>query len=295
MTCKDTTNYLPIISLRHFDIFIIFVWQMDLINRTLYFLANTPYDSPEMIAVLVVVGFFVGLINTVAGMASIISYALFMAMGMPINVANGTTRLGVLLQYSAASIFFKRKGFLKMNLAIKISIPIALGSFLGAELVTYLPQNIVEITMGVMLPFIGVLLMLDNKKFRGDHSIDEIEKVNIWKWLIFLLIGIYGGFTHVGVGLLIIFGAFMFLGLDLVSANGIKQFAVAVYTPVTLVVFALNDEIIWPVAIIFAIGNVIGGVVGSAVSVKWGGKFIKWFVLIVSIIMAFWLIGKQFS
>lgn len=268
---------------------------MDLINRTLYFLANTPYDTPEMIAVLVVVGFFVGLINTVAGMASIISYALFMAMGMPINVANGTTRLGVLLQYSAASIFFKRKGFLKMNLAIKISIPIALGSFLGAELVTYLPQNIVEITMGVMLPFIGALLMLDNKKFRGDHSIDEIEKVSIWKWLIFLFIGIYGGFTHVGVGLLIIFGAFMFLGLDLVSANGIKQFAVAVYTPVTLVVFALNDEIIWPVAIIFAIGNVIGGVVGSAVSVKWGGKFIKWFVLIVSIIMAFWLIGKQFS
>ena len=52
-----------------------------------------------MIILLICCGAFVGFINTIAGMATALSYGLFMMMGLPINVANGTTRVGVLLQF----------------------------------------------------------------------------------------------------------------------------------------------------------------------------------------------------
>lgn len=61
------------------------------------FLSTTPYWDPAMIAVLIAVGAFVGFVNTVAGLATVISYSLFMFMGMPINIANATSRVGVLL------------------------------------------------------------------------------------------------------------------------------------------------------------------------------------------------------
>ena len=79
-------------------------------QQILYYLQTADVYSPGIITILVLVGFGVGFINTIAGLATAITYALFMAMGMPINIANGTTRLGVLSQFLVSSIIFKKKG-----------------------------------------------------------------------------------------------------------------------------------------------------------------------------------------
>ena len=68
------------------------------------FLQNSDVFSLPIISILVVVGFVVGFINTISGGATAISYALFMAMGMPITMANGTTRLGVTMQFATISM-----------------------------------------------------------------------------------------------------------------------------------------------------------------------------------------------
>ena len=106
------------------------------------FLLNTPVYSPQMILILIVTGIFVGFVNTLAGMATALSYALFMAMGMPINVANGTSRVGVLAQFAVSSFLFKKKGYLDTNLATKTGIPIALGSIAGAQLAAMVNTSI---------------------------------------------------------------------------------------------------------------------------------------------------------
>ena len=79
------------------------------------FLSTTPFTDYRIILLLVGVGAIVGFINTIAGMATAISYGLFMMMGLPINVANGTTRVGVLLQFITTSVIFKKKGYLDMK------------------------------------------------------------------------------------------------------------------------------------------------------------------------------------
>ena len=107
-----------------------------------YLLYTDPF-SPSMITILVMVGFFVGFINTLAGMATVLSYALFMSMGMPINVANGTTRVGVLSQFAVSTLIFKRGGYLDINTGTKVGIPVAIGSVIGAQLVAVLNPRIV--------------------------------------------------------------------------------------------------------------------------------------------------------
>jgi len=270
------------------------------------FLLTTDIYSWKMIPILVVTGTLVGFVNTLAGMATALSYALFMAMGMPINVANGTTRVGVLAQFAVSSALFKKHGFLDIKLGTKVGIPIAIGSIIGAQSAAIVHPAVMEIVMGIMLPIMATLLIYNQKKKRNkeiqnslettnnEAEIKKNQKIGVFKFIAFVLIGTYGGFTHAGVGILIIFGSFYMLGLDLIKSNGIKQFAVLIYTPLALAVFIWHGQINWPVALIYAIGNVIGAVIASHIAVKKGATIINYVIAIAVCLMSFWLIYKQF-
>jgi uncharacterized membrane protein YfcA len=246
-----------------------------------------------MVVILIGVGFAVGFVNTVAGLASAVSYALFMAMGMPVNVANGTTRPGVLLMFFVNSLLFRKAGVLPVKSAFKIGIPIAIGSFAGAQLAAHVDLRIFEWFMACCLPILASLLYIDTRSVKH-NPIGEEAEVSPVKFALFILIGCYGGFTHAGVGLLIIFASVFLLGMDLLHANAVKQFAVVVYTPIALSVFIWNDLINWPVALIYAVGNIIGGWLGSRISIRKGAKFIRWSVTLCVVLISFWLIYKQF-
>ncbi|MBO7562247.1 MAG: sulfite exporter TauE/SafE family protein [Bacteroidales bacterium] len=256
------------------------------------FLSSTPVTDYRIILILVGCGIFVGFINTIAGMATAISYGLFMMMGLPINVANGTTRVGVLLQFMTTSAIFKKKGYLDMKTGWKVGIPVGCGAIFGALLAAVLKVKIIEIVMAVLLPIMSILLFVDKKRLSSRRAAGP-SLSDLWIFLIFTAIGVYGGFTHSGVGLLIIFGSYFFLGLDMIRSNAIKQFAVTVYTPLALTVFIIYGQVNWAIALIYAVGNIIGGILGSYASIKGGEKFIKIFVTIIIITMSTLLIIKQ--
>ena len=305
------------------------------------FLISTPVSDYRIITILIVCGTVVGFINTIAGMATAISYGLFMMMGLPINVANGTTRVGVLLQFLTTSVIFKKKGYLDMKIGWKVGIPVGCGAIIGALLAAVLQAKIIEIVMAILLPIMSILLFIDKRKIVATQAskkpenktttgieqaennhlsqkttaiVEQVENNrlsqkttsiveqrikspnnSIWITAIFTAIGIYGGFTHSGVGLLIIFGSFFMLGLDMIHSNAIKQFAVTIYTPLALIVFIIYGQVNWAVALIYAIGNIIGGVIGSYASIKGGERFIKIFVTIIIITMSTVLVIKQFN
>ncbi len=259
------------------------------------FLLDAPIFSLEKISLIIVVGILVGFINTIAGMATALSYALFMAMGLPINVANGTTRLGITLQFATTSLIFRKKGYLDIPTASKVGVPIAIGSIIGAIGAAVLDVKIMEWTMAIILPIMSIFLFIDKNKILRKARLDDsqVVKISIFKFAIFTIIGIYGGYTHSGIGLLIIFGSFLLLGQDLIRSNAIKQFVVLIYTPLALIIFVIYDQINWEISIIYAIGNIIGGILGSRYAIKWGEKFIKISILIIVIIMSTFLVYKQ--
>lgn len=283
-------------------------------NFTNYIQTADPL-SAGMISLLIGVGIFVGFVNTLAGMATALSYALFMAMGMPINVANGTTRVGVLAQFAVSSVMFKKSGYLDTKLATKVGIPVAIGSLAGAQAAAVLNPSVMEIAMGVMLPIMAIMLLYSqHRRSKADASSTansttrstasstaaisstaaaKSQAFSAAKFIAFMFIGAYGGFTHAGVGILIIFGSFYLLGLDILRANGIKQFAVVIYTPIALTIFILHGQVNWTVALIYSIGNVTGAILASRYAVKWGAKAVNYIIAIAVFAMSFWLIYKN--
>ena len=258
-------------------------------------LRTTDVFSFPIISILIGVGFIVGFINTVSGGATAISYALFMAMGMPLTVANATTRLGVTMQFLTSTIVFGKKGIINKTDALRVGVPVAVGSIGGAMVACEVNQRVFEIILAVFLILMMFMLIFDSKRFlsRNVSVSNREESFPLWKTLVFCVIGFYGGFTHIGVGLLILFGSVLLLKTDLLHANGIKQMAVVMYSPLALIVFGINGIINWPVAVIYGVGNVLGGYLGSVKAINWGVNFIRWFSIVFIGVFIIYLVFKS--
>lgn len=209
-----------------------------------------------------------------------------MGMGMPANISNGTIRLGVILQTFAATINFKKQGVLDSKRGLKLSIPVAIGSVMGAQTAATLDTKVFEKLLAIIMLTMIYFLFKDPKKWIHGQ-VDKVEKKITWKpWLLFLAIGFYGGFIHIGVGIFLLAGLVLISGYDLVRGNAIKILAVMIYSPLAFLVFALNNQVDYRIGLISAVGNVIGGIIASQLAVTWGAKFIRWFLTIAILLFA---------
>lgn len=247
--------------------------------------------SWPIVAALIVSGVFVGFINTLAGGGTIISLSLFMFLGLPANIANGTNRVAVILQNMTSVSEFRRKKVLDFKKANKLAIPTMIGAIIGAQIASDINEEIFRKAVGVvMIVMMYFILTKPSQWLKGTEAL--MEKPVSWiQIVIFFAIGLYGGFVQVGVGYFILAGVVLGAGYDLVKANAIKVWIVLLYTPLALIVFILNDQVRWDYGLIHAIGNIIGAFVASRFAVSWGANFVRWFVIVVIVIFASDLLG----
>lgn len=255
------------------------------------FIAQIDIYSWQGIAILVVAGFLVGIVNTIAGSGTAITYSLFMIMGLPAGSANGTIRLGVIMQTLAASFNFRRKKVLELKKGLVIAIPTVVGTVAGALIAVSINEDIFQKIIGVvMLLMLFFLFYKPERWIRGKESL-RTERNPYLQMLIFFLIGIYGGFIHIGVGIFLLAALVLFSGYDLLHANALKVYIVFLYSPFALAVYMMNDQVHYGMGLIAAIGNLMGGMLASRYAVEWGAKFIRWFLIIVIILFAAKLFG----
>jgi len=254
------------------------------------FLKDIDIWSPEILALLIGSGFLIGVINTLAGSGTLIGYAVFMAMGLPPSWANGTVRIGVLPQTFAAGLNFYKNKLLNIKNATFIAIPITIGSIIGAKIAIEINQDILKNIIGFAMLFILFVLFFKPEKWIKQKKETE-NKHKIWHSIIYFVIGIYGGFIHIGVGIFLLIALVLLSKYDLVHANSLKVFIVFIYTPFALAVFVLNGEVHYAIGLISAIGNTLGGIFASKFAIKYGAKTLRWFLALIVVIFITYLFG----
>ncbi len=243
------------------------------------------------IIVLIMAGFFVGFINTLAGGGSVISLSVLMLMGLPAPVANGTNRIAVTIQTLTATTVFRRQKVLDWRKGIKLGIPAVVGSILGAFIAIDINEEIFEKAFaGIAL--IMLIFIFYNPKRLIEGKQELVDKKVTWvQYVIFFFLGIYGGFIHVGIGYLLLATLVLNAGYDLVKANAVKVLIVLMYVPVSFIVFIWMSEVNWLYGLIMTIGSVTGAYLASNIAVKKGIVFVKWTIAIVTIFLAGHFLG----
>jgi len=233
--------------------------------------------------ILLGVGLFTGVINTLAGGGSLITLPLFIFMGLPSSEANATNRIGVFLQSLVAVGGFKSKGVSVFPYAFYVSITAVIGCIIGAYFAIDIKGPLFNKILAVVMVIVIILTVL--KPYLAHKGTLEIftPRRKLLTIVLFFFVGLYGGFIQAGVGFLIIATLTGVHGFNMAKTNSIKSFVIVCYTLVALGIFWWEDQIRWDYGITLAAGNSAGGWIASRWSV---GKDDKWIrlILIVTVV-----------
>jgi uncharacterized membrane protein YfcA len=224
---------------------------------------------------ITVVGFCAAFLNTIGGGGSLFTVPILTFLGMPITLANATSRVAILSQNIFAVFGFASK---KVELPKKYSFWLCLtslvGGFIGSTLASSIDDKIFSRVFVVVMLISLVLVIFDPFRTRNKEENLSPGRQAIGA-VIFFFIGIYGGFVQAGIGFLVIGTLSVVNNMNLVKINYLKVFVAILYTAVSVLVFAFEGKIVWTTGFILAIGHALGGWYASRWSVKAGEVWIK--------------------
>lgn len=238
--------------------------------------------------IIFITGIAAGFLNTVGGGGSLLTLPMLIFMGIPSSIANGTNRVALVAQNFSAVSNFRRKGYFYPKMAILLSIPAVIGSIIGSIYAINISDEIFNKILGIVMIVVMITIITrPEKKFLKENEIEELlGKRKVYSIIAFFFVGLYGGFIQVGVGFIIILTLSLITGMSLIKVNAIKSFVIAAYIVASLIVFMMNVNIEWGLAIVLSLGSSIGAYIGSNFSVSKGDKYIRIIIIISVIAMA---------
>ncbi len=243
-----------------------------------------------MILGVIAVGILVGFINTLAGSGSVISLPLLIFLGLPATVANGTNRVGILLQTIVGVGVFHQKNKIDYRRGWFPSLVAVVGSLVGAAIAVDINEVLMERLIGVVMVIMFFVILYKPKRWITEKK--EITPGKVWiQIVVFFFIGLYGGLIQAGVGIFLLAALVLSAGYDLVRANALKLLVVLAYTPFALVLYIVNDQVWWSYGIILGIGSMAGAYLATKFALHWGPKYIRYILLVMIVISALELFG----
>jgi uncharacterized membrane protein YfcA len=238
-----------------------------------------------LLAAVPITGVLAGFINTLAGSGSLITLPILILLGLPANVANGTNRVGVVMQNVVAVATFRQHGMLDGAGTWKLVVPSVAGSVLGAQLAVDLDETLLRRIIAVLMLAMIVVMFIQPDRWLQEHAGPRKARLSV-EVPLFFAIGVYGGFLQAGVGIFLIAALVLSAGFNLVSANAVKNLMVLVFTAAALVVFIVNDQVDWLLGVLLGVGQSLGAWIAARMAVKRGAPFVRWVVIVVIVLSA---------
>jgi uncharacterized membrane protein YfcA len=232
-------------------------------------------------ALLVVVGFAAGVVNTLAGGGSFVSLAVLLWLGVPAPLANGTNRVAVLVQSLGAWATYRGEAAVEPLEAV---VTIA-GALAGASLAVVVPADALERVLAVAMLGLVAFALLRPRAFA------EPGPPSAWRWPGLLLVAAYGGFAQAGIGLLLVPLLVRTAGLDAARANARKVVLVALVSVPSLLTFLAAGLVDWRVGTALSAGALVGGAAGARLTQQLGPVWVWRVLLVMSVVTAaraFW-------
>ncbi len=246
-------------------------------------------------AIAIVGGFFAGIVNTLAGNGSAITLTILTeVLGLPPNMANGTNRVGVMAQTAASSYGFYEGGKLKLRDNWQYFIPTIIGAIVGVIIAVNVSNAQFKTFFSYMMIVMLFVILIRPKRWLAESDISKRPPLVITMPLFFLL-GIYGGFIQMGMGVFFLAVSVLIARFNLIEANAMKSFIIAIYTCIVLAIFHYQGLVDWKFGAIIAIGQTIGGYLTARLASSypsanvWAHRMLV-FVVVVAILRLFgWL------
>ena len=248
--------------------------------------------SYEIVALLFAVAVIAGFIDAIAGGGGLLTIPALMWAGLPPTAALATNKLQACGGSFFASVYFVRKGMVKLS-DMKLSIACA---FIGAALGTIAVQLIDIAILERLLPF---LMLAIGGYFLFSKKISEDDRHRVLTPALFALtasltIGMYDGFFGPGTGSFFALAFVSLAGFGLAKATAHAKVLNFSTNFASLLFFALGGKVVWMLGAIMLVGQAMGATLGSRLVISKGTKMIKPLVVCMSVLMSLKLLSSQY-
>lgn len=221
---------------------------------------------------LLAAGAAAGLINTVVGSGTLVTFPTLLALGVPPVTANVSNSVGLTPGSLSGALATRPELAGQSRRVLRLGLASLVGGIAGAVLLLRLPSAAFDAIVPALIALGCVLVVVQPALSRRLAVRRERLGVgagppygSVWLWLGVLLTGVYGGYFGAAQGVLLIAVLGIGLAETLPRVNAVKNVLALIVNGIASVVFVLVAEVNWSAAGAIAVGSVLGAQVGGRV------------------------------
>ena len=223
--------------------------------------------------------FVAGMINSIAGGGTLLTFPTLIWLGLDAKEANATSTVALWPGLIGGLWGFRRELDESRPLLLGLGITSLVGGALGALLLIWTPSETFARLVPFLIFFATILFMAQEPitRWLRLETASADRRRSWWTGAILFQFcaAIYGGYFGAGNGILML-SALGLLGIsDIHRANGLKNFLALTLNSAAVVAFAVTGLVSWPKALLMASGAMLGGYYGATMARRLGRTFVR--------------------
>lgn len=243
----------------------------------------------SLISILIIclLSFFVSIFSVSAGGTSLLTVPMLISLGMISKNAVATNMFALIFLSIGGAIGFKKEIKIRRYKMISgFSIITIIGSFIGANLILAIDENVLKKLIALIICIIAGLLFLK----KGIGVQDKKENMSTTRLvaggLLIFILGIYGGFFSGGYVILLSYVLILLFGMNFLQAAFITKIFNVFSSLAACAFFYYNGLIDFVVGIPLAIAMSIGAFWGARLALAKGNLWVRNLFITAIIILA---------
>ncbi len=251
------------------------------------------------LAVAAVAALLAGVMNSVAGGGTLLTFPALVAAGLSPLQANATSTVALLPAALTSMLGYRRELVGARRWALGLALPSLVGGGLGALLLLYTSNAAFERVVPWLVLGATALFLLQRPLLRWvrrheiatpTHGAAESQSPALSLLAMQLAVGVYGGYFGAGVGILML-ASLGFMGFtNIHRMNGLKNWGGFCMNAVATVTFAVSGIVDWPVALSMAVGSMAGGYLGARAAQRLPQAMVRGAVAAIGVVSGVWLL-----
>lgn len=241
---------------------------------------------------LIGAGFAAGIVNSLAGGGSFLTFPSLVYGGVPAIAANASST--VALVPAALSSGFAYRGDMKQlqEPRLKAWFGVSLlGGLIGAGLLLVTSDRTFRLIAPWLLLFATVVFTFGKRISDGLRG--RLHGNQVWMLCLLFPIAIYGGYFGGGIGIMIL-AAFRLYGItDMLAMNGLKTLLSGTLNAIAALIFIAAHQIWWTQTLVMMAAGIAGGFAGPYLARRLSQGVIRTIVITVGILMTAWFFHQK--
>ncbi|MFC6672213.1 sulfite exporter TauE/SafE family protein [Marinobacterium aestuariivivens] len=231
---------------------------------------------------LMLAGYCAGVLNTIAGGGSFLTFPALVYAGVPPIAANATSAVAVLPGYLSGALGFRREiGEFTASELVRLCLLSLAGGIAGALLLLVTPAEVFDFVVPFLLLAATLLFAFGNRLMsllrRSGEPLPMAPGL--------LAVSVYGGYFNGGLGIMLL-AQFAAAGMQrLHLMNGLKNLLSFVLSSISVAAFAVAGIVEWPQALLMMVAATIGGYSGAGIARALSPRIVRAIVIIVGLLM----------